>query len=72
MTLFKKAMLGKQGWRLMARPDSLCARVIRGKYYPNGEFMTATRKRKSSETWRAMLYGREALKKGLIKRIGFF
>lgn len=70
MTLFNKAMLGKQGWRLMTRPDSLCARVIKGKYYPNGEFMTATRKRKSSETWRAIFYGREALKLGLIKRIG--
>lgn len=32
--LFNKAMLGKQGWRLMTRPDSLCARVLKGRYYP--------------------------------------
>jgi len=70
LTLFNKAMLGKQGWRLMTRPDSLCARVIKGKYYPNGEFLTATRKRKCSETWKAILFGREALKLGMIKRIG--
>jgi hypothetical protein len=27
------AMLGKQGWRLLTRPDSLCARTLKGKYY---------------------------------------
>jgi len=63
-------MLRKQGWRLMTRPDSLFARVIKGKYYPNSGFMSTTKKRRSSETWRAMLYGSEALEMGLIKRIG--
>ena len=44
--------------------------MIKGKYYPNREFLTATKKRRSSETWRVMLYGCEAMKMGLIKRIG--
>jgi hypothetical protein len=56
----------------MVRPDSLCARALKGKYYPNGDFISATKKKKkkSSETWHAILWGREALKKGLIRRIG--
>jgi hypothetical protein len=70
MALFNQAMLAKQGWRLMMHPESLCAKVLKGKYFPNGDFVSATRKKKSSETWRAILYGREALLKGLIKRIG--
>jgi hypothetical protein len=70
MVLFNQAMLAKQGWRLMMHPDSLCAKVLKGKYFPNGDFVSATRKKKSSETWHAILYGREALLKGLIKRIG--
>jgi hypothetical protein len=49
---------------------SLCARVLKGKYFPNCTFIVATRKKKSSETWRAILHGRRALMKGLIKRIG--
>jgi hypothetical protein len=69
-SLFNQAMLGKQGWRLLMSPGSLCAKVLRGKYYPNGDFLTATKKRRSSETWRSILHGRVVLKKGLIMRIG--
>jgi hypothetical protein len=36
----------------------------------NCTFLNATRRKKSSETWRAILHGRQALRKGLIKRIG--
>jgi ribonuclease HI len=68
--LFNQAMLAKQGWRLMISPNSLCARVIKGKYFHNCDFMSATRKRNSSHIWNAILFGREALKRGLIKRVG--
>lgn len=33
---FNLAMLAKQVWRLINEPDSLCARVLRTKYYPDG------------------------------------
>ncbi|RLN04844.1 hypothetical protein C2845_PM13G09270 [Panicum miliaceum] len=31
-------MLAKQAWRLVQNPSSLCARVLRAKYYPDGEW----------------------------------
>lgn len=70
LKLFNLAMLGKQGWRLMTRPESLCARVLKGRYYHDSEFMECTRRKRSSTTWRAIMDGREALKTGLIRRIG--
>jgi hypothetical protein len=38
-TLFNKAMLAKQGWRLIYNPESLCARFLKGKYYNDGNFI---------------------------------
>jgi len=31
---FNMAMLAKQGWRLVMNPDSLCAQLLKAKYYP--------------------------------------
>jgi hypothetical protein len=67
---FNKAMRGKQGWRLMTNPNILCARVLKGRYYHDGDFLSSTRKKHSSHTWRAILARRETLSQGLIKRIG--
>jgi hypothetical protein len=64
LLLFNKFLLGKQGWRLMTRPDSLCARVLKGRYFHDASFLSATRKKHSSETWRAIMAGREVLFEG--------
>jgi hypothetical protein len=69
-TLFNKVMLGKQGWKLMTWPDSLCAKVLKGKYYPNCVSLSATKKKRSSSTWRSIMHGRDVLARGVIKRVG--
>ena len=38
--------------------------------FPSGDFLSVTKKRRSSATWRAILHGRDVLKKGLINRVG--
>ena len=68
--LFNKAMLGKQGWRLITRPDSLCGKVLKGRYFYDRNFLSSTRKKHASHTWRSILAGREVLERGLIKQIG--
>jgi hypothetical protein len=63
-SLFNQAMLGKQSWRLLNEPDSLCARVLKGRYFPHCDFWDAPKPRSSSYTWRSILFGRELVKAG--------
>lgn len=70
LRLFNLAMLGTQGWRLIENPESLCARVLKGRYFHDTNFLSAIRKKHASRTWCAILEGREVLKMGLIRRIG--
>jgi hypothetical protein len=63
-------MLGKQAWRLITNPSSLCARVLKGRYYPHTDFLHAVKPRSSSFTWRSILVGRDLLVRGINWGIG--
>lgn len=67
---FNMAMLAKQAWRLLTCPDSLCARVLAAKYFPECGVLKAKHKSNMSYTWRSILSGVELLKKGIIWRVG--
>jgi hypothetical protein len=68
--LFNQALLARQAWRLLDRPDSLCARILKAIYYPNGSLIDTSFGGNASPGWRAIEYGLELLKKGIIWRIG--
>jgi hypothetical protein len=51
------SMLAKQIWRLLSEPESLCARVLRAKYYADGRLLNAKLKSGSSFTWQSILAG---------------
>lgn len=38
---FNLALLGKQGWRLITKLESLVARIYKARYYPHGRFLNA-------------------------------
>lgn len=68
---FNLAMLAKQVWRLLCDPYSLCAQVLREKYYPDGnKLLQAKLKSGSSYTWQSVLAGLECFKRGYIWRVG--
>ncbi|GJN05400.1 hypothetical protein PR202_ga23021 [Eleusine coracana subsp. coracana] len=67
---FNMEMLVKQVWWLLSEPYSLCARVLRAKYCPDGRLLEAKPKNGSSFTWRSILSGLECLKQGCIWWVG--
>lgn len=66
MHLFNIVLLAKQSWRLLQNPDSLCARVIKLKYYPHGNLLDTVFASDASPVWRGIEAGLELLKKGII------
>jgi hypothetical protein len=67
--LFNHSMLARQVWRILTDPDSLCARVLRAKYFPNFSVLEAKNVRNMSYTWHSILKGVGVIKKGLIWRV---
>lgn len=49
--LFNIALLGKLAWRLIMEPNTLMCRVLKAKYFPNVDFLSATLDRNPSYTW---------------------
>jgi hypothetical protein len=67
---FNLAMLARQGWRMLMNPESLCAKVLKARYFPNSSILRATATPGISYSWRSILKGINLLKEGLIWRIG--
>ena len=70
MRAFNQALLAKQAWRLLEFPDSLCSRLLRAKYFPNGNLMDTVFTGNASAVWRGIEHGLELVKKGFIWRVG--
>jgi hypothetical protein len=68
--LFNLAMLARQGWRLLEEPESLCAQVLLAKYYPDDDLLQSEEKPGISYSWRSIIRGLEAVKEGMIWRVG--
>ena len=67
---FNPAMLARQAWRMLTALESLCARVLKARYFPNTTILEATAHPGISYTWRSVLKGVAQLRDGLIYRVG--
>ena len=67
---FNLALLARQAWRLLQDPNSLSARVLKGRYYPHTDLLEANLGSHPSQVWSSLLELRDILALGLIKRIG--
>lgn len=67
--MFNQALLARQAWRLLSRPDSLCAQVLKARYYPHGNLVDTVFLGNASSSWQAISHVLDLLKKGLIWRV---
>lgn len=52
---FNRALLAKQGWRLMKEDQFLAVQVLKAKYYKNCTFLDAGMGKRPSFIWRSIL-----------------
>ncbi|KAK4403141.1 putative ribonuclease H protein [Sesamum angolense] len=67
---FNLALLAKQLWRILSRPDCLVSKVLKAKYFPHNHIFEAQVGNRPSFTWRSIIAARELLKSGCRWRIG--
>ena len=65
------AMLAKQCWGLTKNSESLCARVLRSRYYPTGDILNCELNKGSSYVWRSIRASIQTFKKDCIWRVGY-
>ena len=67
---FNKALLAKQGWRLLQCQDSLLFKVYKSKYFQQTSFLEALVSNHSSFAWRSITRRRDLIIQGSRWRVG--
>lgn len=67
---FNVALLGKQAWRLLDKPDSLVIKLYKARYFPDSSFLTAKVGSNPSYIWRSIMEAHVLLKQGAVRRVG--
>jgi ribonuclease HI len=70
LSCFNKALLAKQLWRLWKTPESLIARIMKAKYFPDCSVLEASLGKKPSFAWRSIHSSMDLLQEGLVWRVG--
>jgi hypothetical protein len=70
LSVFNQALLARQAWRIIQHPDSLCARLLKARYFPSGDLLDTAFIQNQSQSWQGVVHGLELLKRGVIWRIG--
>ena len=67
---FNVALLAKQAWRILTKPECLLSKILRAKYCNKAHFLQSKPPKAASHGWRGILKGRDLLLTHLSKAIG--
>ncbi|CAN1130986.1 Uncharacterized mitochondrial protein AtMg00310 [Linum perenne] len=67
---FNKALLARQGWRLINQTTACWASLLKNLYFPSGNFLSASKGRRPSWIWASLVDGISTLKLGCLRVIG--
>jgi hypothetical protein len=70
LSTFNKALLAKKLWRIIQNPESLAAKILKAKYFPNSSLWEAGLGNRPSLAWRSILSANELLQSGTLWRVG--
>lgn len=66
---FNVTMLAEQVWSPIRSPNMLCARVLKAKYFPNGDVLSAGPKKGPSFTWQSIVADIQTFKGGIFGKL---
>ncbi|XP_042939577.1 uncharacterized mitochondrial protein AtMg00310-like [Carya illinoinensis] len=67
---FNMALLAKQCWRVLTKPQSMAAMVLKDKYFRHFTILDSNLGHRPSVMWRSLWGSLELLKEGLVWRVG--
>ncbi|XP_060974267.1 uncharacterized protein LOC133039395 [Cannabis sativa] len=62
---FNKALLAKQGWKILNNPDCLLSKILKALYFPMESFLVAKLGHYGSSIWSSILWARDLLQQGI-------
>ncbi|XP_062021316.1 uncharacterized mitochondrial protein AtMg00310-like [Rosa rugosa] len=63
--IYIMALLAKQCWRLINKPESLWSRILRARYFDKSTFLKAKKGARPSWVWNSLLASREVIEDNL-------
>ncbi|KAL5557467.1 hypothetical protein UlMin_039703 [Ulmus minor] len=70
LSVFNQALLGKQVWRIIQKPQSLIAQVLKAKYFPFSSIWEAKALSNASHMWKSVFWGRNLVAPSMRWRVG--
>lgn len=64
------ALLGKQVWRLITKPNLLMVRVLKSKYFPKSDIFQTIPKPRDSWLWKSQNKAKLLIREGIIWKVG--